>query len=440
MQEIFYAIADHAVSLLKTGEVITLGFEGEQSDFVRFNHNRVRQPGSVSASDLSIDLIRGQRHAEAQLSLSGTAEEDRGRVRAAIEDLRARLDHLPEDPHLLYATEVRSTERVGKNELPAREQVLADVMAAGEGKDLVGILAQGGIYRGFANSLGQKNWFATFSYHLDWSFYLRADKAVKSAYAGFAWNPADLRQKMAEAGEQLDLLSREPKTIKPGKYRVYLSPKALEEVLGLLSWGGFGLKSHKSKIASLIKMSESGEAVSPGFTLKENTAGGIAPNFDAKGFIKPDEVVLIENGRFKDCLVSPRSAKEYGVPTNGAAPWEAPQSTELAAGDVPMAEVLERLDTGAYVNNLWYLNYSDRPACRMTGMTRFATFWVENGRIVAPLNVMRFDESFYRMFGANLIGLTREREMILASETYGGRNVGSVRLPGALIEDFAFTL
>ena len=36
-----------------------------------------------------------------------------------------------------------------------------------------------------------------------------------------------------------------------------------------------------------------------------------------------------------------------------------------------------------YVNNVWYLNYSDRSACRMTGMTRFATFWVEHGVIQA---------------------------------------------------------
>jgi predicted Zn-dependent protease len=187
-------------------------------------------------------------------------------------------------------------------------------------------------------------------------------------------------------------------------------------------------------------MSEGGETVSPEFTLSENTAGGIAPNFDSKGFIKPDEVVLIDRGKFKDYLISPRSAKEYGVATNGAAPWEAPQSADVAAGQIPTADVLARLGTGAYVNNLWYLNYSDRPACRMTGMTRFATFWIENGRIVAPLNVMRFDESFYRMFGSNLVGLTQEREMILSSETYGGRSVGSARLPGALIDDFAFTL
>jgi len=440
MQETFYTIADQAAALLAGGEVIALAFEGEESDFVRFNHNKVRQPGSVSVADVSIDLIRGTRHAEAQLSLSGVADEDRGRVRAVVAELRGRLDHLPEDPHLLYATEVHSTERVGECRLPSREQTLADILAAGEGKDMVGILAQGAIYRGFANSLGQRNWFATHSFHLDWSFYLRADKAVKSSYAGFEWHRDELRAKMAAAGEQLELLGREPKTIPPGKYRVYLAPAAVVEILALLSWSGLGLKAHKSKVASLMKMSEGGETVSPQFTLSENTAGGIAPNFDTKGFIKPDEVVLIGEGRLKDLLVSPRSAKEYGVATNGAGPWEGPQSAELAAGSVPRADVPAKLGTGAYINNLWYLNYSDRPACRMTGMTRFATLWVEDGRIVAPLNVMRFDESFYRMFGANLVGLTREREMILAGETYGGRSVGSTHVPGAIIEDFAFTL
>ncbi len=440
MQQTFYTIADQATAQLAAGEVIMLAFEGEESDFVRFNHNQVRQPGSVRGADLSLDLVRGARHAEAQISLSGVPDEDRRRLQAVIAELRDRLDHLPEDPHLLYATEVRSTERIGQRRLPSREQALADILAAGAGKDMVGILAQGAIYRGFANSLGQRNWFATHSFHLDWSFYLRADKAVKSCYAGFEWNPGELKSKMAAAGEQLGLLGREPKTIPPGKYRVYLAPAALVEILELLSWGGLGLKAHKSKIASLIKMSEGGETVSPEFTLSENTAGGIAPNFDAKGFIKPNEVVLIDRGKFKECLVSPRSAKEYGVPTNGAAPWEAPQSADVAAGKIPGSDILARLGTGAYVNNLWYLNYSDRPACRMTGMTRFATFWVEGGKITAPLNVMRFDESFYRMFGSNLVGLTREREMILSSETYGGRSVGSARLPGALIDDFAFTL
>ena len=73
-------------------------------------------------------------------------------------------------------------------------------------------------------------------------------------------------------------------------------------------------------------------------------------------------------------------------------------------------------------------------------MTRFATYWIENGRIQAPLNVMRFDETVYRALGENLVGLTSEREMILDPQTYSGRSTSSSRLPGALVDDFTLTL
>ena len=76
----------------------------------------------------------------------------------------------------------------------------------------------------------------------------------------------------------------------------------------------------------------------------------------------------------------------------------------------------------------------------MTGMTRFATFWVEEGRIKAPVNVMRFDESLYRMLGDNLLDLTQEREHILDAGTYHRRSTSSTKLPGALIKDFRLTL
>ena len=99
----------------------------------------------------------------------------------------------------------------------------------------------------------------------------------------------------------------------------------------------------------------------------------MAPNFQEAGFIKPDQVTLIEAGALRDCLVSPRSAKEYDVPTNGASNAEAPESVDMAAGDIGRDDILQRLDTGVYINNLWYLNYSDRSACRITGMTRFAS-------------------------------------------------------------------
>jgi predicted Zn-dependent protease len=73
-------------------------------------------------------------------------------------------------------------------------------------------------------------------------------------------------------------------------------------------------------------------------------------------------------------------------------------------------------------------------------MTRFASFWVEDGRIRAPLEVMRFDDSAYRVLGENLEALTRERDLVPDADTYGERSTVSMRTPGALVRDFALTL
>jgi predicted Zn-dependent protease len=76
----------------------------------------------------------------------------------------------------------------------------------------------------------------------------------------------------------------------------------------------------------------------------------------------------------------------------------------------------------------------------MTGITRFATFWVEDGKIVAPIDVLRFDDTIYRMLGSNLEALTKETELILESSTYSQRALASMRLPGALLSELEFTL
>src|SRR5215470_76508 len=440
MQDYFYALADTITTLLQGDEVYTCTFRGEDSDFVRFNRSAIRQAGSVVQQFLSVDLIRGQRHAAADVALAGDLEEDRAHLAQVIAELRGQLPYLPADPHLLYATDVQSSVQQGENHLPDRAAAVAAVLAAGHSRDLVGFYAAGGIYAGFANALGQRNWFASYSFNCDWSFYYQADKAVKTAYAGFVWEPEEFAHKVTTAAEQLEVLQRPAHTIPPGHYRVYLAPAALEDILHTLAWGGFGLKDHRTKQTTLLKMVEEGARLHPGVTLRENTRDGVAPNFQGAGFIKPDQVTLIEAGVFRDCLISPRSAKEYGLPTNGASGGEAPQSLEMAAGDIPRQEVLQRLDTGVYINNVWYLNYSDRSACRMTGMTRFATFWVEHGAIQAPLSVMRFDESVYRLLGEHLLGLTSERELILNTSTYHQRSTGSSRVPGALVDDCNFTL
>ena len=440
MQDYFHALVDSVSAYLRSPEIYTCTFRAEDSDFVRFNRSAVRQAGTVRQRALSLDLIKGRRHAGGSITLTGDLRNDEPRLFRLLEELRQQLPFLPEDPHLLYATEVCSSTTAGRNELPESQEAVDSILQAGRGYDLVGLYAAGGIYVGFANSFGQRNWFASHNFNCDWSLCLPGDKAVKAAYAGLRWEADAFAAKVEDAGEQLEALKAPPRDIPPGNYRVYLAPAAVSDMLDMLAWGGFGLKAHRTKKTSLLKMAQSGQRLHPEVTMQENTREGVAPNFDSAGFMKPDQVTLIDAGGLGDCLVSPRSAKEYAVPTNGAGSGEAPESMDMAAGRMPTRDVLAELDTGVCVNNVWYLNYSDRVASRITGMTRFATFWVENGVIQAPLNVMRFDETIYRMFGDNLLALTDERLFLMDSSTYRRRSTASSRVPGVLVREFTFTL
>jgi predicted Zn-dependent protease len=436
----FHDVAETLTQLLRGGEVFTCTFAAEESDFARFSRGEIGQAGQVTQRFVSVDLIEGRRHASGSLSLGGDARGDRERLAALLERLREMRAYLPEDPFLLYSTEVRSSDRVQRGRLAGADETIARVREAGRGVDLVGIYAAGAVHRGFANSLGQRNWFGSESFNLDCSYFQSADKAVKTSYAGFDWSAETFTAKMDEARRQLGILARPARKITPGRYRVFLAPAALYELVTLLGWGGFGLRAHRTKTTPLLRMVEEGARLGASVSIVENTRDGFAPGFQENGFLRPDEVALVDKGAYASCLVSPRSALEYGVSTNGAAASEMPVSIDIGAGGLPIDSVLRELGSGIYVGNLWYSNFSDRTACRTTGMTRFATFWVENGEIQAPLEVMRFDETLYRMLGENLIGLTRERETILDPGTYYERSTDSARLPGALIDDFTFTL
>ncbi|ETN86425.1 hypothetical protein NECAME_16327 [Necator americanus] len=112
----------------------------------------------------------------------------------------------------------------------------------------------------------------------------------------------------------------------------------------------------------------------------------------------------------------------------------------MPGGDLADADVLAALGTGLYVGNLWYVNFSDRMSCRLTGMTRFATFWVEEGRVVAPVDAMRFDDSLYGLLGERLERLGAQPELRLSEDTWGQRATGGMQLPGVLVKSFELTL
>jgi predicted Zn-dependent protease len=314
---------------------------------------------------------------------------------------------------------------------------------------LNGLFASGPQIRAVRNSVGQDHWFSTETLFLDYSLFtfnaLGENKAVKGLYADKVWDQERFLASIDACRNQLSLLKSPARLISPGEYRVYLAPPAIAEIIGMFSWGAVSYNAWKKGDSAIRRLIEGEACFSEKFSLKENFKLGLTPQFNSLGELPPVEVPIIEKGLLKNLLVSSRSAKEYGLTLSNAADpggWfgEHLRSAEVAAGNLDEADILKSLGTGLYVSNLHYLNWSDVQNARITGMTRYACFWVENGEPVEPIRDLRFDESLYRIFGAELESLTRETHIIPATDTYHRRALGGRKIPGSLLRAFRFKL
>ena len=434
----FFDLAERLFAGLGGDEVLFLDLGAERSDFVRLNQGRIRQAGAVVSAGLGITLIDGARQAEASCDLTGDPGRDFARALELVARLRERLPHLPEDPYLSFSSEPWESDTRAGEPPPDPREAVASVLANATGLDLVGIWASGETSEGLASSLGHRHWHAAQSFNLDWSCYLAGDKAVKAGYAGLRWEPGAVTERLAAMRRELEIMARPARTLEPGRYRAYLAPAAVEELMGMLAWGGFDLKGQRTRQTPLLELLDGERAFDPRVSIAEEHDRGLRPRFTPEGFPKPARVGLIESGRLAGSLVEARDGREYGEPVNAAS--GSPESVALAAGDIPAAEAAARLGTGLLIGNLWYCNWSDPNDCRITGMTRFGTWWVEGGEIVAPVNVMRFDDSLYHLLGDRLVGLTAERELIISPQTYDGRSTDSALLPGMLVSGIDLAL
>lgn len=432
----FFALADALAAEALPGETLLLNWAGEDGDFARFSRARIRQAGAVRQRTVSLEAVADRRAAAIDVDCAGGAD-DLATLRAALATLRALRPALPPDPHLLLAAAPLRLERCDPAGDADAGAIAAEIARQAGDLDLAGILACGRIERGFASSTGARCWHEVAMTHLDASCYAADGQAVKFVLAGPRFAPAALADELAAVRTRLAALAQPRRELPPGGYRALLEPAALVDLLQMLSWGGFSLKARRTRTSPLLRLEE-GARLSPLVELAEDGAGGLAPRFTSRGFAKAERVTLIRAGALGDALVGPRSAAEFGVPANAGD--EYPESLALAPGDLPRADALHRLGTGLWIGNLWYCNWSDRSAGRITGMTRFATLWVEDGVPRGPVAPLRFDDTVESLLGDALEALTRERAVLPSASTYGGRGTAQAVLPGALLARMRFTL
>ena len=440
MKSYFKKVSEYLFNSLESNEILILNFDAEQTDFVRFNHAKIRQAGNVDQATLTLSLVYKRKSLNSVIRLSLDYQKDSVLLLRTLYYLRREIPELPQDPYLMYERNLNSFDRETKNKSLDSFNITDSILQGCHSLDMVGILSTGAIMKGFSNSLGQFNWHESQSFNFDWSMYTDTGKAIKQNYSDQVWDQNIFSSLLEESKQKLQVIDNKEQTIQPGEYRVYLSPSALNEIVDMLSWGGFSYKANKIGSSPLHLMMKGEKKLNKIVSFTEDLTNGISPKFHSDGFIKPDTTELIINGEYKSSLISPRSALEYSVNHNAAEYYESPVSINLKEGAISNDNILATLKDGIYISNLWYLNFSDLNNGRITGLTRFGCFKVSNGEYQGPINTMRFDETVYNIFGDKLMGLTNNKQLLIDSSTYEERSTHSSTIPGAIVEDFKMTL
>ena len=249
-------------------EVALLTFSGEDSDFVRFNTDAVRQAGAVTQQR---PLDRSDPTASATprrgFTLTGDPAtdrsarrgDDRGAARTPAASARGSA------PALRRPRSTRPRQHGDEQARRRPRRRWRRSSSAARARTRSGSTPRGRSIAASPTPSASATGSPAYTFNLDWSFYLHGDKAVKARYAGFDWDDAELRRHMDDAAPAARDPRQRAQDDRAGQVpRLPGAAGALNEVIGLLSWGGFGLKAHRTKISSLLRMVEGEATLHPG--------------------------------------------------------------------------------------------------------------------------------------------------------------------------------
>ncbi|MEU4191312.1 metallopeptidase TldD-related protein [Kribbella sp. NPDC026611] len=220
-----------------------------------------------------------------------------------------------------------------------------------------------------------------------------------------------------------------------GTCRVLLKPSAVNTLIATFGHWALGAQHYASGRSVLAgRLGE--QVVSEQLTLIDDATdpAGLLSGFDAEGNVRR-RTPLIEHGVLTGVVSDRRRAGlTGGVPTGHAVPdgWRfggdpVPSYLLLDAGDATEDELLAECGSGLVVNRLDYLRVLHPKQTLVTGTTRDATYWAEDGKLVAWHPQVRFTFRMDEVLNAVLaVGAVRE----LGDQTF----MDSVVTPSLLIE------
>ncbi|MEA3313408.1 MAG: TldD/PmbA family protein [Caldisericota bacterium] len=230
--------------------------------------------------------------------------------------------------------------------------------------------------------------------------------------------------------------SQTPVSIEPGKYEVILTPYALADLIGSLSYIALNARAMNEGMSFLIGQIGK-KVVGENVTMYDDgfSQETISLPFDFEGVPKK-KVMFFDKGVAKGVVYDTLSAYKEGKKSTGHSlpqpsqysPY--PMNLIMEGGESSKEKMISHVKKGLYVQRFWYTNPMDPRNTVITGMTRDGLFLIENGKITKPVKNMRFIENIATALN-NVLELSKERKIIY--------DMASVTAPYARIKDFTFT-
>jgi predicted Zn-dependent protease len=220
-----------------------------------------------------------------------------------------------------------------------------------------------------------------------------------------------------------------------GTCRVLLKPQAANALIATYGYAVLGANAYatgRSAVSGRLGQKVASDLI----TLIDDGCDpdGLPSGFDAEGNVRR-RVPLIENGVLAGVVSDQRRAGlTGGVPTGHAVPdgWRfggdpVPSHLLLSPGESSDDELLTECGSGLVVNRLDYLRVLHPKETLVTGTTRDATYWAEDGKLVGWHPQLRFTFRMEDVMNA-VIGVGAERER--CDQTF----MESVVVPSLLID------
>ncbi len=415
-------------SKLHSGEIALVTTFEEKSHYCRLNKSQVRHLGSIHQINYTLHLWKEDKYTR------GTVTEEKN-LEELLLDLRKQIPYLSVDEYTTYPSSFQSEDSEEKSltlDQKTFEKSLRSLLGSIQKVQATGLFMESALNYSIHDSLGNKKKYSHSSLFFDYSL-IKYPLSAKGIYCSPSWDFDKWQKNLNETIYYLEHLKPNLKSLKPDHYDVYFGPEAIADLLSLFSWNGVSQAAVQEN-KSFLKEEKT---FSPLFSLQENFNLGLSPHFNELGILSPIKVPLIAEGKWIESLTSPRSALKYKKNSHGALESESLRSAEILPGTHTTS--YKEMKKGIYIPYVHYLNWSDAHQGRCTGMTRFHCFFIEDGEIKDNIQPIRFDESLYHIFGKNLMALDKETKLIYEVGTYGSRQFGGVKVPGALVKDVNFT-